>query len=325
MKDLQRELEDSRAAQKEVLSSARESERRSKTMEAEILQLHETSVRARARRSMEERSMQSDEKRRLETKISQLEEELEEEQANVENLNERLRKSQQLLGAELAAERSSSQTREGSRQQLERQNRELKAKLQEVENQNRSKLKSTIAALEAKLREAEEQLEVETREHQANGKNLRQKEKKLKDLSIQIEDERKQAQQYKDQMEKSNVRVKQLKHQLEEAEEEAQRVAAARRKLQRELDEATEANDALSREVSSLRSKLRRGGGEPVFSAPRSSSGGIRSSGLGPGVSRRVKENSLDLQEEEAPSPSPPTSSPQLDQHREGYPCSPDE
>lgn len=103
----------------------------------------------------------------------------------------------------------------------------------------------------------------------------------MKDLSIQMEDERKQAQQYKDQVErrphehlrlhpappltlppllqveKANVRVKQLKHQLEEAEEEAQRVAAGRRKLQRELEEASEANDTLSREVASLRSKLR--------------------------------------------------------------------
>lgn len=41
MKDLQRELEDSRAAQKETLTSARESERRSKAMEANIIQLHE--------------------------------------------------------------------------------------------------------------------------------------------------------------------------------------------------------------------------------------------------------------------------------------------
>lgn len=41
MKELQRELEDSRAAQKEVLASARESERRSKAMEADISQLHE--------------------------------------------------------------------------------------------------------------------------------------------------------------------------------------------------------------------------------------------------------------------------------------------
>lgn len=53
------------------------------------------------------------------------------------------------------------------------------------------------------------------------------------------------------------MRVKQLKHQLEEAEEEAQRAAGGRRKLQRELEEASEANDTLSREVASLRSKLR--------------------------------------------------------------------
>uniref|UniRef100_A0A669DR30 Myosin, heavy chain 11b, smooth muscle n=1 Tax=Oreochromis niloticus TaxID=8128 RepID=A0A669DR30_ORENI len=237
VKDLQRELEDSRAAQKEVLASARESERKSKAMEADIMHLNE-----------------------VKNQTLQLEEELEEEQANMESLNDRLRKSQQLvdqLGAELATERSSAQSREGSRQQLERQNRELKAKLQELGDQGRSKLKSSITALEAKLREAEEQLEVESRERQANAKNLRQKEKKLKDLTIQMEDERKQAQQYRDQVEKSNVRVKQLKHQLEEAEEEAQRVVAARRKLQRELDEATESNDALNREVASLRSKLR--------------------------------------------------------------------
>lgn len=51
--------------------------------------------------------------------------------------------------------------------------------------------------------------------------------------------------------------MKQLKRQLEESEEESQRITAARRKLQRELDEATEANDAMSREVNSLKSKLR--------------------------------------------------------------------
>lgn len=67
------------------------------------------------------------------------------------------------LGAELAAERSASQSKEASRQQLDRQNRELKAKLQEMEGQGRSKLKSSIAALETKLKEVEEQLEVENR------------------------------------------------------------------------------------------------------------------------------------------------------------------
>uniref|UniRef100_H2L596 Myosin motor domain-containing protein n=1 Tax=Oryzias latipes TaxID=8090 RepID=H2L596_ORYLA len=191
LKELHRELEEGRAAHKEILASAREAERRCKNLEAEILQMQEVS------------SVTSG-------------------------------------FTELTAERASSQNREGSRLQLEKQTRDLKAKLQDVESQARSKLKSSVAALEAKLREAEEQLEVESRERQASAKNLRQKEKKLKDLTAQMEDERKQAQDYKDQMEKSSARMKQLKHQLEEAEEEAQRVAAARRKLQRELDEALE-------------------------------------------------------------------------------------
>lgn len=44
----------------------------------------------------------ADEKRRLEARISQLEEELEEEQGNMEILNDRLRKStQQVTGQEL--------------------------------------------------------------------------------------------------------------------------------------------------------------------------------------------------------------------------------
>lgn len=44
MKDLQRELEDSRAAQKEVQAAARESERKSKAMEADMVQLHEVTL-----------------------------------------------------------------------------------------------------------------------------------------------------------------------------------------------------------------------------------------------------------------------------------------
>lgn len=45
VKDVQRELEDSRAAQKEVLVSARESERKAKAMEADVVQLHEVTCR----------------------------------------------------------------------------------------------------------------------------------------------------------------------------------------------------------------------------------------------------------------------------------------
>uniref|UniRef100_A0A673HDW0 Myosin-11-like n=1 Tax=Sinocyclocheilus rhinocerous TaxID=307959 RepID=A0A673HDW0_9TELE len=274
MKDFQRELDDARAAREEVLSSAKENERKAKTLEAELLQLQEDLAAAeRAKKQAEAerdeladelasnasgKSALADEKRRLEAKIQQLEEELEEEQGNMEMLNDKLRKSVQQvdqLTNELQAERTTSQKNESARQLMERQNKELKAKLQEMENQVKSKFKSSIAALEAKMAQLEEQLEQEKKQNTA--KAVRQKDKKLKDLMIQVEDERKQAEQYKDQADKANGRVKQLKRQLEESEEESQRITAARRKLQRELDEATEANDAMSREVTSLKSKLR--------------------------------------------------------------------
>lgn len=51
--------------------------------------------------------------------------------------------------------------------------------------------------------------------------------------------------------------MKQLKRQLEEAEEESTRANASRRKLQRELDDATEASEGLSREVHTLKNRLR--------------------------------------------------------------------
>lgn len=66
------------------------------------------------------------------------------------------------LTAELANERSTSQKQESNRLLLERQNKELKAKLAELETAQRTKTKATIAALESKISNLEEQLEVST-------------------------------------------------------------------------------------------------------------------------------------------------------------------
>uniref|UniRef100_A0A4W5KY56 Myosin, heavy chain 11a, smooth muscle n=1 Tax=Hucho hucho TaxID=62062 RepID=A0A4W5KY56_9TELE len=256
MKDFQRELEDARAAREEVLGTAKESERKAKSLEAELMQIQEELAAAeRARKQAEAerdelsdelasntsgKSALSDEKRRLEAKISQLEEELEEESSNMEILNDRLRKSTQQVRLWACSVPLN-----------------CGVSVSIISDQVKSKFKSSITALEAKVAQLEEQVEQESRDKQAVAKGLRQKDKKLKDLMIQVEDERKQAEQYKEQAEKGNTRMKQLKRQLEESEEESQRITAARRKLQRELDESTEANDAMSREVNSLKSKLR--------------------------------------------------------------------
>uniref|UniRef100_A0A8C5HRU6 Myosin-10-like n=1 Tax=Gouania willdenowi TaxID=441366 RepID=A0A8C5HRU6_GOUWI len=275
MKDYQRELEEARASRDEIFSQSKENEKKLKSLEAEILQLQEDHAASeRARRHAEQerdeladeisnsasgKSSMLEEKRRLEARIAQLEEELEEEQGNMELLNDRFRKSSiqvDTLNTELAGERSAAQKSENARQHMERQNKELKAKLAELEGAVKSKFKASITALEGKILQLEEQLEQEAKERAAANKIVRRTEKKLKEVLMQVEDERRHADQYKEQMEKANSRLKQLKRQLEEAEEEATRSNASRRKLQRELDDATEASEGLTREVNSLKNRL---------------------------------------------------------------------
>ncbi len=67
------------------------------------------------------------------------------------------------LTVELAAERSNTQKLENARMVMERQNKELKAKLAELEDQMKTRSKATIASLESKIGNLEEQLEVEAR------------------------------------------------------------------------------------------------------------------------------------------------------------------
>ncbi|XP_061227748.1 myosin-9 [Neopsephotus bourkii] len=278
MKDYMRELEDTRTSREEILAQAKENEKKLKSMEAEMIQLQEELAAAeRAKRQAQQErdeladeiannsgkgALAMEEKRRLEARIAQLEEELEEEQGNTEIINDRLKKANlqiDQMNADLNAERSNAQKNENARQQMERQNKELKLKLQEMESAVKSKYKATITALEAKVAQLEEQLDMETKERQAASKQVRRAEKKLKDILLQVDDERRNAEQFKDQADKANMRLKQLKRQLEEAEEEAQRANASRRKLQRELEDATETADAMNREVSTLKNRLRRG------------------------------------------------------------------
>ncbi|XP_025025352.1 myosin-10-like isoform X1 [Python bivittatus] len=275
MKELWREVEEARAAREEIFIQSRESEKKLKNLEAELLQLQEelaASERAK-RQAQQERddladelangnsgkSALLDEKRHLEARIAQLEEELDEEQSNMELMNDRYRKlSMQVetITTELAGERSFSQKAENARQQLERQNKDLRAKLGEMDSSVKSKYKMAIATLESKLAQLEEQLEQESRERMLSGKLVRRAEKKLKEVILQVDEERRNADQYKDQVEKGHLRLKQLKRQLEEAEEEASRANASRRRMQRELEDITESAESMNREVTTLRNRL---------------------------------------------------------------------
>ncbi|XP_055324468.1 myosin heavy chain, non-muscle isoform X2 [Sitodiplosis mosellana] len=276
IKDALRDAEDARVAKEELAAACKEAERKSKALEAEVMQLTEDLASSdRVKRAAEvERDelldeMQTltnkttlivDEKRRLEARIASLEEELEEEQSNSEVILERNRKSQltiEQLSTELATERSNTVKTENARALLERQSKELKAKLAEIETTQRTKVKATISALEGKITNLEEQLENETKERLLQQKSNRKLDKKIKELTLNIEDERRHADQYKEQIEKGNTRMKTLKRNVDELEEEMQKEKAQKRKAQRECEEMIETIEALNREINSLKAKLR--------------------------------------------------------------------
>ncbi|KAK3797476.1 hypothetical protein RRG08_049307 [Elysia crispata] len=289
IKDFHRELDEARVARDEIANQAKDNEKKVKNLEAEIIRLQEELGAAeRARRNAEsERDEMADEigssasgkqalideKRRLEAKISELEDDLEEEHNNAEMQADKARKAQlqmEQMATDLSSERSVSQKLENQRLALERQNKEMREKLQELEGQNRARTKATIAALEGKVANLEEQLDQEAKERATLARTNRKMDKRMKELALQVEDERRGADQYKDQVDKMNNRVKALKRQLDDAEEEVTRCNGQKRKLQRELDEQMEANETMSREMSTLRKySNKKEGKEP--SASRSS------------------------------------------------------
>ncbi|KAM8734736.1 uncharacterized protein myh14 isoform 2-T2 [Acanthopagrus schlegelii] len=277
MKEILRELDETKLSREEVIAQSKDSEKKIQTLEADVLQLtEELSMSERQRRqAQQERDEMADEmvnsssgknalyeeKRRLEARVSQLEEELEEEQSNSELVAERQRKMAlqvETLTVQLQGERTLAQKAEAAREQLERQNKELKTRLGEMEGAVRGKHRLSVAALEAKIESMEEQLEQERQERAIANKLVRKTEKKLKEVMMQAEDERRHADQYREQLDKSMVRLKQLKRQLEEVEEENSRSNAQKRKLQRELEELADSGQSMTREITSLRSQLRR-------------------------------------------------------------------
>ncbi|XP_019724511.1 myosin-10 isoform X6 [Hippocampus comes] len=275
LKEALRELDEAKITRDEVIAQSKDNDKKIQTLEAEVLQLtEELSVSDRQRRqAQQERDEMADdmvnnssgksalfeEKRRLEMRVSQLEEELEEEQTNAELLSERQRKMAlqvETLTVQLQGERTLAQKAEAAREQLDRHNKDMKTRLEELEGTVRGKHRLSVAALETKIESMEEQLEQERQERAIANKLVRKTEKKLKEVMMQAEDERRHADQYRDQLDKSMVRLRQLKRQLEEVEEENSRSNAQKRKLQRELEELTENSQSRMREITTLRNQL---------------------------------------------------------------------
>lgn len=216
---MQRDLEEAIRSRDEAFGSSKDTDKRIKQLESEVATLREDVETAqRLRRQAEadlselndernagglNRNALSEEKRRLEQRLASLEEELEDEKANSESALERAKKAAanaEQLTADLATERANSSKLENMRSLLEKQNKELKTKLAEVDAATKNKMKTTLTSLEARVQTLEQQLEAEQKEHQNQRKVSNRFEKKLKEMMTQVDEEHRHSAEFKDQV-----------------------------------------------------------------------------------------------------------------------------
>uniref|UniRef100_A0A3P9L008 Cingulin b n=1 Tax=Oryzias latipes TaxID=8090 RepID=A0A3P9L008_ORYLA len=186
----------------------------------------------------------------LQDKIKTLEIELDEERNSVELLNDRITRSREQvdqLRSELMQERSARHDLEMDKSALERQVKELKSRLADMEGQARPS--AGLSLLETKLQEMEDRLRSEEREKATIQASLRRTERKLKDVTATLDQERSQHVEQRDQL---SLRVKGLKRQVDESESEVERLEGVRRKILRELEEQQELQEALQAKVTAL-------------------------------------------------------------------------
>uniref|UniRef100_H3DKY2 Cingulin b n=1 Tax=Tetraodon nigroviridis TaxID=99883 RepID=H3DKY2_TETNG len=194
--------------------------------------------------------------RGLEDKIKTLEIELDEERSSVELLNDRISRSRDQvdqLRSELMQERSERHDLEMDKSALERQLKELKSRIADMEAQTRPSAGLTL--LENKVQELEERLRSEEREKSSILASQRRMERKLKEVNATLDQERIQHVEQRDQL---SLRVKALKRQVDESEGEVERLEGVRRKVLRDLEEQQELREALHAKVSALENELKR-------------------------------------------------------------------
>ncbi|KAI1901497.1 hypothetical protein AGOR_G00035040 [Albula goreensis] len=201
-------------------------------------------------------SDRSREIRALEDQVKQLEMDLDEEKTNSELLADRSTRSRDQvdqLRSELMQERASRQDVELDKSVLERQLKEMRSRVADLEGQSRPS--PGLSQLENRVQELEERLHSEEREKSSMQSAHRRLERKLKELNITLEEER---QRHSEQSDQLALRVKALKRQVDDREGEVERLEGLRRKAIREGEEHLEQKEALQARVSALEAELKR-------------------------------------------------------------------
>ncbi|XP_040210392.1 myosin-6 isoform X2 [Rana temporaria] len=250
---LQAELE-------ELRSLVEQTERGRKLAEQELI---ETSERVQLLHS--QNTSLINQKKKMESDLSQLQTEVEESVQECRNAEEKAKKAitdAAMMAEELKKEQDTSAHLERMKKNMEQTIKDLQQRLDEAEQIAMKGGKKQVQKLEARVRELENELEAEQKRNAESVKGVRKYERRIKELTYQTEEDRKNLARLQDLVDKLQLKVKAYKRQAEEAEEQANANLAKFRKVQHELDEADERADIAESQVNKLRAKTRDVGGK---------------------------------------------------------------
>ncbi|XP_065272843.1 coiled-coil domain-containing protein 102A [Emys orbicularis] len=186
-----------------------------------------------------------------------------------------LRTEMERLQAENAAEWGKRERLETEKLNLERENKKLRAQIEDLEEVLARKRRQTASALDTDLKTIQAEL-FEKNKELADLKHIHGKLKKqYQEKTAELAHANRRVEQHEAEVKKLRLRVEELKKELAQAEDELDEAHNQARKLQRSLDEQTEQSENLQVQLEHLQSRLRRQQNAPLF-------GKIRSSRFGP-------------------------------------------
>ncbi|XP_077325391.1 myosin-6 [Lithobates pipiens] len=281
LKDTQIQLDDTLRANDDLKENIAIVERRNMLLQAELEELRSLVEQTeRGRKLAEQELIETSErvqllhsqntslinqKKKMESDLSQLQSEVEEAVQECRNAEEKAKKAitdAAMMAEELKKEQDTSAHLERMKKNMEQTIKDLQQRLDEAEQIAMKGGKKQVQKLEARVRELDNELEAEQKRNAESVKGVRKYERRIKELTYQTEEDRKNLARLQDLVDKLQLKVKAYKRQAEEAEEQANTNLAKFRKLQHELDEAEERADIAESQVNKLRAKTRDVGGK---------------------------------------------------------------
>ncbi|KTG31932.1 hypothetical protein cypCar_00021124 [Cyprinus carpio] len=276
LKDSQLQLDDSLRANDDLKENTAIVERRNTLLQAELEELRAVLEQTERGRKLSEQELLDvtervqllhsqntsliNQKKKLETDISQLQSEVEEAVQECRNAEEKAKKAitdAAMMAEELKKEQDTSAHLERMKKNMEQTIKDLQHRLDEAEQIAMKGGKKQVQKLEARVRELECEVEAEQKKSSESIKGIRKYERRIKELTYQTEEDRKNIARLQDLVDKLQLKVKAYKRAAEEAEEQANIHLGKFRKLQHELDEVEERADIAESQVNKLRAKSR--------------------------------------------------------------------